>query len=278
MTMTWSVAAVAGSLSGAVTGSVAMEGESHFPPKPESFWLPMWQIGGFWITRPMVLLAIATAILAVWMLTVAGRVKVVPSRGQWMTEQLYDFARNGIARDMIGSKHFRPYLPLIVSLFFFILLNNLFGIIPPFQLPTMSRIGFPIALVLIVYVVYHAVGIKKMGLGGYFKHMIPPGLPSWVVPVVFPLEVMTYFITRPLTLALRLFGNMFAGHMVLVVFIVGGYELFMSDSIGLKLVAIPAWLMAFIFTLFEALVQFLQAFVFTLLTASYIGGALEDDH
>ena len=117
-----------------------------------------------------------------------------------------------------------------------------------------------------------------MGVGGYFKHMVPPGLPGWVVPVVFVLELMTYFITRPLTLALRLFGNMFAGHMVLVVFIIGGYELLMSDSIGLKFVALPAWAMAFAMTLFEALVQFLQAFVFTLLTASYIGGALEDSH
>lgn len=256
---------------------IAAEGGEHFPPKPESFWQPLWEVGGFWITRPMVLVAIATATLAVWMI-LASKPALVPGKRQWATEQIYDFARNSIARDMIGSKKFRPYLPLIFSLFVFVLINNLFGIIPPFQLPTMSRIGFPIALVLVVYVVYHAVGIKQMGVGGYFKHMVPPGLPGWIVPVVFLLELMTYFITRPLTLALRLFGNMFAGHMVLIVFIVGGYELAMSDSLGLKLVAIPAWIMALAMTLFEALVQFLQAFVFALLTASYIGGALEDSH
>ncbi|QQS02604.1 MAG: F0F1 ATP synthase subunit A [Austwickia sp.] len=254
------------------------EGSSHFPPKPEDFWLPLWQVGGFWITRPMLICAFVTLGLAIWMITMAKKASVVPSKGQHYTELIYDFARNSVARDMIGSKKFRPYLPLIFALFVFILFNNLAGIIPPFQLPTMSRIGFPIGLVLVVYVVYHYVGIKHMGFGGYFKHMVPPGLPAWVVPVVFVLEVMTYFITRPLTLALRLFGNMFAGHMVLVVFIVGGWTLFTSDSIGLKFVALPAWLMAFVMTLFEALVQFLQAFVFTLLTASYIAGALEDSH
>ncbi len=254
------------------------EGESHFPPKPEDFWLPMFQVGGVWVTRPMVICAIITAALAIWRVVMSKRAAVVPSRGQHYTELIYDFARNSIARDMIGSKHFRPYLPLIFALFVFILFNNLAGIIPFLQLPTMSRIGFPIGLVLIVYVVYHFVGIKHMGVGGYFKHMVPPGLPGWVVPVVFLLELMTYFITRPLTLALRLFGNMFAGHMVLVVFIVGGWTLFTSDSIGLKFVALPAWLMAFVMTLFEGLVQFLQAFVFTLLTASYIAGALEDSH
>ena len=257
---------------------IAAEEGGHFPPKPESFWLPMWQVGGFWITRPMLICAVITLALAIWLIAASKKASVVPSKGQYVTEMIYDFARNSIARDMIGSKKFRPYLPLIFSLFVFILFNNLAGIIPPFQLPTMSRIGFPIGLVLIVYVVYHIVGIKHMGLGGYFKHMVPPGLPGWVVPVVFVLELMTYFITRPLTLALRLFGNMFAGHMVLVVFIVGGYELVMNDSMGLKLVAIPAWFMAFVMTLFEGLVQFLQAFVFTLLTASYIAGALEDSH
>ncbi|BDZ57239.1 hypothetical protein GCM10025872_08960 [Barrientosiimonas endolithica] len=106
----------------------------------------------------------------------------------------------------------------------------------------------------------------------------PPGIPGWLLPLIAFLELMTFFITRPLTLALRLFGNMFAGHMLLLVFIVGGVELFLADSIALKLVAIPAWLMAVVMTAFEALIQFLQAYVFTLLAASYIGGALADDH
>ncbi len=107
--------------------------------------------------------------------------------------------------------------------------------------------------------------------------MVPPGLPVLMVPFIFVLELITFFITRPLTLALRLFGNMFAGHMLLLVFTLGAWELFTQGGF-LALVAFPAWGMTFLMVLFEALVQFLQAYVFVLLAASYIGGALADEH
>ena len=180
---------------------------------------------------------------------------------------------------MIGSKDFMPFVPFIFALFSFILLNNLFGIIPPFQNPTMARVGFPIALTLIVYVVYHWVGIRKQGgVGKYLGSLLPGGLPGWIKPFILLLELITFFITRPLTLALRLFGNMFAGHMLLVVFIIGGWYLFKSFDPALMAVAIPAWILGVALTAFEGLVQFLQAYVFALLAASYIGGALADEH
>src|SRR5690606_11164243 len=108
--------------------------------------------------------------------------------------------------------------------------NNWAGIIPPIQMPTMARVGFPIALTVVVYVVYHWIGFKKHGGVGYFKFMLPSGLPAWIRPAILVLEMIAFFITRPLTLALRLFGNMFAGHMLLVVFIVGGWELFQAGG------------------------------------------------
>ena len=262
-------------------GTLAAEGAEggHFPPTPEIFWQPLVEVTPwFTITRPMVVALLSVALISWWLIATTKKAAVVPSKGQYLTEGVYGFVRNGIAKDMIGGHEFIKFVPLLFSLFIFILVNNLFGIIPPIQLPTMSRIGFPIALVLIVYVVYHAIGIKKHGLGGYFKFMIPGGLPGWIKPFILLLEMITFFITRPLTLALRLFGNMFAGHMLLVVFIVGGYELLMADSMALKFAAIPSWVLAFAFTLFEGLVQFLQAYVFTLLAASYIGGALVDEH
>ncbi|MDC5697361.1 F0F1 ATP synthase subunit A [Intrasporangium calvum] len=249
-----------------------------FPPTPEIFWQPLFSVAGVSITRAMVVAAISVVGIAWWLVATTQRAAVVPSKGQFFTEGVYGFVRNGIAKDMIGSKDFLRFVPLLFSLFIFILVNNLFGIVPFIQMPTMSRIGFPIALVLVVYVVYHGIGIKKHGLAGYFKFLVPGGLPGWIVPFIFVLEFITFFITRPLTLALRLFGNMFAGHMLLVVFIVGGWELFLADSFFLKLAALPAWVLAFAFTLFEGLVQFLQAYVFTLLAASYIGGALADEH
>nr|WP_130012054.1 F0F1 ATP synthase subunit A [Serinicoccus sediminis] len=257
------------------------EGESHFPPTPGDFWQPLFAIPGteYYFTRPMLLMAIATGLLMVVLFLTTRRAAIVPGKGQWLTEQVYNFARNGIARDMIGSKDFMPFVPFLFSLFVFILLNNAFGIIPPFQNPTMARIGFPIGLTLIVYVVYHWVGLRKAGgVGRYIGGMLPSGLPGWIKPFILFLELITFFITRPLTLALRLFGNMFAGHMLLVVFIVGGWYLFKTFEPGLMLVALPAWILGALLTVFEALIQFLQAYVFTLLAASYIGGALADEH
>lgn len=259
------------------------EGGEHFPPSADSFWQPLIVLGHLGnqtiaITRPMVVMALTVIGISVWLMATTKRAAIVPSKGQWFTEQVYNFIRNDVARDSIGTKDFMRFVPLLFSMFILILVNNWMGIIPPVQLPTFGRIGFPIALTLVVYAVYHWIGIQKHGLVGYFKMMVPPGLPSWLIPFIFVLELMTFFVTRPLTLALRLFGNMFAGHLLLAVFIVGGAELFMSDAIGLKLVAIPAWLMAFAMTLFEALVQFLQAYVFVLLAASYLGGALADEH
>jgi F-type H+-transporting ATPase subunit a len=263
--------------------STAGEGESHFPPSADEFWQPLIVLGQIGhqtiaITRPMVVMTLTVIGICVWLVTTSRRAAIVPSKGQWFTEQVYNFVRNDVARDMIGTKDFMKFVPMLFSMFVLILVNNWMGIIPPVQMPTMGRIGFPIALVLVVYVVYHWIGIKKHGLGGYFKMMIPPGLPGWLVPFILLLELLTFFVTRPLTLALRLFGNMFAGHLLLAVFIVGGAQLFASDAIGLKFVAIPAWILAFVMTLFEALVQFLQAYIFVLLAASYLGGALADEH
>ncbi|MDO5710808.1 MAG: F0F1 ATP synthase subunit A [Micrococcales bacterium] len=264
--------------------AAAGEGEGHFPPKVSDFWQPLITFGHIGdmtiaLTRSMVTATIAVVVLSIWLVLTTRRAAVVPSKGQWFTELFYNFVRNDIAKDSIGGREFLKFVPLLFALFMFILLTNLFGVVPGIQMPTMARVGFPIGLTLVVYVVYHWIGIKKQGgLGKYIAWMIPEGIPGWLLPLIVPLELLTFFITRPLTLALRLFGNMFAGHMLLVVFVIGGFELLTSGNIGYALVAIPTWLLAILMTAFEVLVQALQAFVFTLLAASYIGGALADDH
>ena len=151
---------------------------------------------------------------------------------------------------------------------------------PFVQFPTMSRIAFPIVLTLVVYVVYHTVAIRrKHGVIGYLKSLVPPGLPLWLRPIMFFLEVLTYFIIRPLTLALRLFGNMLAGHLMLLVFILGGeYLLLHGSSIFIQLSGILGLAFGVVMTFFELLVQFLQAFIFTLLTALYISDAVSEQH
>lgn len=261
------------------SSAVMAGGEGVFtPPNPTDFWQPLIGSGAWAFTRPMALLLIAGLFVGGMTLWMSSGAAAVPSRKQYYLELLYDFVRNSIARDMIGGAHFKRFLPLLFALFTFILVNNLMGVIPPFQNPPMARIGFPIALTLVAYIAYHYVGLKRYGLFGYFKHMIPPGLPLWIAPVIFVLELITYFITRPLTLALRLFGNMFAGHMVLVLFILGGEFLLFHGEGLLKAAGVASLGMGVLMTVFELLIQFLQAYVFTLLTASYIATALADDH
>ena len=252
--------------------------EEFVPPSAEDFWQPLVGNGALAITRTMVVMVLVTVALAAVMMVVTRRLAVVPGRGQYRLEGVYGLVRNSIGRDIIGTDHFRPYLPLLFTLFTLILLNNLMGIVPFVQFPTMSRIGFPLALALAVYVVYLAAGVKKRGLGGFLRSLVPSGLPVWVVPVVFLLELVTFLVTRPVTLTLRLFGNMFAGHILLLLFALGGEYLLLQGEGLLKLVSLPAFLMFFLFTAFEILIAFLQAYVFILLASVYIAEVYADAH
>ena len=267
-----------------VPGSVlaADGGEGFTPPSVGDFYWPV--IAGTdsnWaFTRPALVLLISVAIIAWFYLSVAGRLSIVPSKRQWIAEQSYDFVRNTIARDIIGAKDFKPFLPLLFTMFTLILFNNVMGIFPFVQYPTMSRIAFPIVLTAIIYLVYHAVGIqRKHGIVGYLGSLIPPGLPTWLKPIMFVLEFLTYFFIRPLTLALRLFGNMLAGHLMLLVFILGGeYLLLEGGNIGLQAAGVVSFGFSIVMTFFELLIQFLQAFIFTLLAAIYIADAVSEHH
>jgi F-type H+-transporting ATPase subunit a len=257
---------------------VVSAAEEFVPPSAPDFWQPLVGDGAFAITRTMVVMVLVTIGLAAVMMLATRRLGVVPGRGQYRLEAVYGLVRNSVGRDIIGSAHFRPYLPLLLTLFTVILVNNLMGIVPFVQFPTMSRIGFPLALALSVYVVYLAAGVKRRGLVGFLKNLVPSGLPFWVVPVVFVLELVTFLITRPVTLTLRLFGNMFAGHILLLLFALGGEYLLLHGEGLLKLVALPAFLMFFLFSAFEILIAFLQAYVFILLASVYIAEVYADDH
>jgi F-type H+-transporting ATPase subunit a len=253
-------------------------GGGYQTPTTADFYQPLWFDGPFAITRPAVVLMLSVGLISWWLVATTRRAAIVPSKGQWLTEGLYGFVRNGVARDIIGSKDFLRYVPLLFSMFVLILVNNLFGVIPPIQYPTMSRIAIPIAMTLVVYVTYLYIGMKRVGVGAYFKNLVPAGLPGWIVPFIFFLELITFFITRPLTLALRLFGNMFAGHLLLLLFITGGQYMIINGGIGLKIAGGGSYIMAFVLTVFEILIEFLQAYIFTLLAATYIAGSLVDEH
>jgi F-type H+-transporting ATPase subunit a len=233
-------------------------------------------VGGF--TKPMALVLLSVVVVAAFFLVVSRRRALVPSRPQFAGELAYGFVRDSIARDTIGAEFLR-YAPYLTTLFFFVLVNNLFGIFPFLQFPAMSRIGFPVVLALITWLVFNFVGVRRKGIGPYLKEiMFPPGVPGWISPLVAVLEFVQVIITRPLTLGLRLFANMYAGHLLLLVFILGGAYMLTEGTGALPFLSPAALLMGIVMTLFEALIQVLQAYIFVLLTALYIAGALAEEH
>lgn len=261
---------------------VLAEGATFSPPGSEAFILPPIFGSGTWaVTKPMVLVVLSVIIILSYFLIVTRKLKLVPGKSQFMAESIYDFGRNNIARDQIGSKDFKPFIPLIFALFTFVLVNNIYGIIPVAQYPTLARIGFPLALsLLVVYPVFIGVGIKRHGFGGYFKkELTPAGVPKAILPLFIPIEIFSKFLMTPLTLAIRVFAAMFAGHLVIMVFTLGGaFLLTETESWALKPVSLVAWLFAIAMTLLEAFIQVLQAYIFATLTASYIGAALAHEH
>lgn len=253
------------------------EGGEFVPPGAKDFDLP--PIFGS-VTKPMLLIVLSVIIILAFFLLATRRLQVVPGKFQFMAESVYDFGRNSIAREQIGSKDFKKFVPLILALFTFILVNNIFGIIPIVQFPTMSHIGFPLALsVLIVYPVYHFVGFRRHGFVGYLKHaLVPPGAPKAIYLLLTPIEFFSKFIMNPITLAIRVFAAMFAGHLILLVFTLAGEFLLLEAEPLLKPVSLVSFAFAIAMTFLEALIQVLQAYIFALLSANYIGMALAEEH
>jgi F-type H+-transporting ATPase subunit a len=247
------------------------------PPGIADFWQPLVGNGAFALTRSIVVYAVSALVICVVLVRVSARLRVVPSKSQFVTEGMYSLVRNAIGRDIIGHD-FLPYVPLLFSLFVVILVNNLFGVVPFIQFPTFSRLGFAIALTAFVYVTYHGVGIRRKGFIGWIKSFVPSGLPGWLIPLMFVLEFFTFVVTRPMTLALRLFGNMLAGHLLLLVFTFGGEFLLLHSSNVNKVSGVLSFGFTLVMSAFEILIEFLQAYIFVLLTAVYIAGAVADEH
>jgi F-type H+-transporting ATPase subunit a len=260
--------------------ATAVKAEEFHAPGPANFDLPgFFHIGDTAITKPMFQLVLAAILVFGFFYLAIRRGSLVPSKLQYAGESAYGMVRNGIARDIIGGHDFRPFIPYLVTLFFFILVNNVFGAIPFIQFPTFSRASMAYALAGVSWILYNAVGIKRHGFLGYLKlQCVPSGVQSFMLPLLVPLEFFSNILVRPVTLALRLFCNMFAGHLLLMLFATGGLYLIQHVG-GIGYVAGPlAWILAIAISFLEMLVQFLQAYVFTLLNAMYLQGALADEH
>jgi len=264
-----------------VTGqSSVLAAEVPFPPSVGDFYLPSILPWGdhdsYWFTKITALLWISVALIIIFFLVTYRNPKLVPTKKQWLAESAYGFVRNNIAVEMIGARgvQFAPYL---TTLFSFVLLMNLWGIIPLVQISPNSHIAFPAILAVISYVMFIAVGVRAHGFVKYFKNALIPPAPWFILPLLIPIELFSNFLVRPFSLAVRLFANMFAGHMLLLVFTLGGFAMINANILFVPF-SLVSWVMTIALTFLEFLVIVLQAYVFTVLTASYVQGALADGH
>lgn len=213
-------------------------------------------------TNSSLFMALAVIASSAFLVLGTRHASMVPGRWQSMTEMSYEFIA-GIIRETIGPAG-RKYFPIIFTLFIFILFGNLLGMIP-FSFTFTSHIIVTFAMALAVFLAVTVLGFVKHGIG-YFAIFVPPGSPLILWPLLIPIEIISY-LSRPISLAVRLFANMLAGHTLLKV--IAGFV----PALGVLGVLPLALVVAL--TGLEILIAFLQAYVFTILTCLYIKDALE---
>lgn len=238
---------------------------------------PWGQEYGF--SKQMLLTLLSTIIISFFFLFAGREKSLIPSKLQFIGETCFSFIRNDIAKSIIGE-NFQKYIPILFTCFFFILINNIYGMIPILQLPTFSHPGNAYIIAIIAYISWVSSGIKHHGFLGFLKHvMIPSGVPKPLLLLIAPIEFFSNLIVRPLTHSLRLFATMFAGHLIIMVFAAGAKFMIVdiNSFLGFMGGSLAIFLGVMLYFL-EVLIMMLQAYVFTLLLAIYIQGALSKDH
>jgi F-type H+-transporting ATPase subunit a len=278
---------------------VPSEGKNEeFQPQDEfklDAWIPI-KIGGvdLSINRAVFYLVLASA-LTIWVLVwISRRMSIEPNRVQTAMEVAYDLTRNNIVGTNLKGNFALKWFPFIATLFFFIWFSNMIGYLPlptntehtvdvfGLELPAFAlyaataNISIPLVLTLIVWISYHVEGIRAKGVGPYFKGWLPAGLED-MNPIgkgaIFVIEVISHFV-RLISLSVRLFANILAGHLLLL-FMGGG----LAVLLGLAALGAASFPLAFVFFVFEVgLVATLQAFIFATLSSIYIGGAVAESH
>jgi F-type H+-transporting ATPase subunit a len=238
---------------------------------------PAVKIGPVNLCFNFIFLLLAVAFLAFVALFVLAfrNPKIVPGKFQLIMESGVVFVRDQILIQMIGPEGL-GWLAFLCTLFFFIFLGNILEVVPFVGFPLNSRLGFPLVMALTSWIVYNGIGIKRHGFFGYLKQvMFPPGAPKALYFLLTPIEFISVIVLRPITLTIRLFANMVAGHFLLSVFFLGSLALLTGFPYLLGAVSFGVGV---ILVGFEIFVASLQAFIFTMLTASYIAGAMAEEH
>ncbi len=265
-------------------------GRQEFVPQ-EEFELPTWiELGPLDINKAVLYLVISGVLTCVSMVYIANRMEARPNRIQTAVETLYALMRDNITRGNMDDKMARKWFPFIGALFLFIWFNNLIGFIPlptghdsfhvlGFDVPTFgiyaatANVSVPLVLSLIVFVSYTTEGIRAKGVGGYLKSLIPAGVTGAMAGFIFVLELLSNFM-RIISLSVRLFANMLAGHLI-ILFMAGGLAILLGIA-GIGVFLLPIGLALYLFEV--GLVATLQAFIFATLSAIYIGGAVAESH
>lgn len=248
----------------------------EFPPISHLFEWPNFAFDGTPLAmNKTVLIYLAGLALTLALFLIAGsRKSMVPVGLQTIAESGIEFVENSVVEPTMGIVEGKKFMPLLTTMFFFIFFTNIFEVIPLVQFPANARMALPLLLALLVWVIYNYQGFKHQGLGYIKSSLFPPGVPPALYILVTPIELLQVLIIRPASLAIRLWANMVAGHLLLVTFAVLSAALWESTKVG----AIAPFAVLVAMIGFEILVSFLQAFIFTILAAVYIGGAIHPEH
>lgn len=235
----------------------------------------------FALNRILIIRMLAVAVLVLWLWLGTRRMKIVPGRFQLSVEFLLGFVRNNIAIETLGEKDGKRFLPVIMTMFFLVFATNITGAISPLLIPGSSVIGLPLILALIAWVLFIYAGFKKLKWTYLKNALFLPGVPWPLYILLTPLEILSTFIVRPVTLTLRLLMNMVSGHLLLaLVYSASSFFLFTLLPKGnfLGLIGVGTVAFGLVYLVFEIFVAALQAYVFAFLTAIYIQLATAEEH
>lgn len=249
-------------------------------PGLELFHLPpLFPDGPAWLTKPVLIAILSALLITAFFWSAFARPKLVPRGMQNLGELGYTFVRDQIGKPFLG-RHTDRWMGLLLTVFFTALVWNVMGVVPLIQYPIAANIAFPMVLALTVYVLKIYQGVKHHGWSRFLGGLLfPEGLPKWALGIYVPLVFAEYFLNSLFTHFVRLFANMFAGHLILAFFSSVGFWFLFEHLTPLgSIVGIVGVVMTVLMTAFELFIMFLQAFLFTLLAAMFIGDAIEGTH
>ncbi len=248
-------------------------------PGIDDFLLPEILFEGtpFAMNRIIFVRLVATALMLLFLGVVAKRAKVVPGRCQGLVELLLDFVRDSIVYEVMGEMRGKRYVPMITTMFMTIFVFNLCGIIPGLNIAATSSIAMPLMFALWTFFQTWRAAISTQGIGKYLKHeLCPPGVPPAAAILIAPLQFLDIMVVHPLSLTIRLFANMVAGHLIVALCFTATEYFLVETFSAMTAAGVLTLAGGIVMTLFEAFVAGLQAFIFSTLSVVYINAAYPD--